>query len=446
MADVLLDPEPIADPDPEGIEAAGLPVSTVLDLEAPAADAEARPEVAPEGAPVPKETAASEETRPRRRRTRPVAVSEEGPEPDGAPEEDGAPDGAPEAEPRRLPRIRERYVDEVRRSGDEVRVRVGSRWLLVRPLGDEAPRFEQRNGMTFLIGRYQLRATRAPRVQVSLIEGEGDLPEEAAVRPAMFLRDARRRHRSFHVRPSGVEILDGEPVLVTWIGEYRGLIPRSLAVVTEGTRPEVRRRMENLIGYPVIVEVVEINNDDKLVVLSRKDARERQARNRVERGQRVRMAVRQVQQGKVIGDIGGRDVVVLAQDWDGLFHEDLRQLPELQVEDGQALVFDVEISRVVQSGDGEYCFGTRLPIVGNTWEDKIKKYRERCVYGGVTESRTANGESWFVRLEEGLQVVATSDWSIFRFVKPGAKVNVYVTSIRPDQQRVYGRISGIRQR
>lgn len=350
----------------------------------------------------------------------------------------------------RRPLVRERFVDEVRQDGDTIKVRVGERWLLVRPLGGDTPRFEQRAGSTFLIGRYQLRATRAPRqTTAEQIEGEGDLPEEAVVRPGTFLREARRRHRVFQCRPSGVEVIDGEPVWVTWIGDYRGLIPRQMADVggPEDTHYIVRRRMENMIGRPIVVEVNRIDAEGKVVVLSREAARQRLARNKVEQGQRVRMSVRQVQASKVIGDIGGRDVVVLAQHWDGLFHDDLRRLPELQSEDGRPLVFEVEIVRVVEAPDGEqYCFGTRLPIVGQTWEDKVKRYSVRGVYGGVTVSRTTSGEAWFVELEEGLQAVCQCRWDIWRMIngRSGVKVRVQITAINPEQNRVYGQILGLR--
>ena len=356
-------------------------------------------------------------------------------EPTPPPASDGR--GARKSPPQRKPV----QIDEVRRVGARIKVRRGEVWSNVVPLGD-GPRFEERGGLTFLLGQYRLVRTEAPRPQSSVIEGEGELPEEALRSPRAWLHQAKKRRRIFKVQPFGLESLrvgpgGAEPTLVCQIGIYRGLLPMRLA---DTGAPGPERASAILGGWltsalPLLVMVEQIDDDQQIVVLSRQAARALLARHRLQAGSRAQLVVRQVFPDRLVGDIGaGTDAWLYAREWDGLPHTDLRKLAEPG--DG----FEVE----VLLGSPDAYTVSRERIVGDQWVSRTEAYHKFGVYRGSVGARTASGERWHVALAEGVDVVCAAPLAMHGGLAAGKAVNIRVTERDAERKQLYGAILPVR--
>lgn len=321
--------------------------------------------------------------------------------------------------------------------GERTKVRRGEIWYNVVPQGDGL-RFEQRGELTFLLGQYRLVRTEAPRLRQSVIEGEGDLPEEALRSPRAWLREAKTRRLVIQVRPFGLEQLsleDGvapEPTLVFQIGDCRGLLPTRLADLPGGDAGKAGAIMGGWLasGLPLAVMVQHLDADTGTAVFSRRDAREYLARHAVERGSRARMVVREVFPDRLVGDIGvGRDVWLYAGEWDGLPHQDLRRLAA----PGDA--FDVEVTAT-----GEACVVSRARVVGDQWERRTASYHKYGVYRGRITGRTRSGDQWHVELGEGIDVVCSAPVWMSGSLEAGRHVNVRLVERRVEQRLMFGAI------
>lgn len=337
-------------------------------------------------------------------------------------------------------------VDEVRHVGSTIKVRRGTIWHNVVPMG-VGPRFEQRGEQAFLLGQYRLVRTSAPRTREGTIEGEGDLPPEAISHPGVFLRRARARHLVVKAAPFSVSTHrvsdDGpaEPSLVFSIGDYKGVLPLRYADITAPDTAKAARVLRDFIGHPVVFVVKHVDDNARIAVLSRAEARQQLARNPVEAGTRVRMIARSVFPERVIGDIGfGRDAHLMIQEWDGLWHEDMTKL----VQPGEA--FDVEVRSIYRTPYTETYIVSRAVVVGDQWTVRTEKYQPgpNNYYLGVVESFTRDGASFHVRLEEGVSAACSAPLHLYAQLTTGTKVLMRITQRSLEKKSLFGFITEVR--
>lgn len=232
------------------------------------------------------------------------------------------------------------------------------------------------------------------------------------------------------------------PCLRVQIGTIIGIVPidetgiknipsaEEYMLFSTTEKQAVIRRMERQIGLPVWVIITAVDRENEIFVASRKIALEHISEKtweKIQEGDIVLAAVREIFPANAIVDIGGVSVLLPAREIRHGWVDDLRdELKPGEIRQAKIIKIDRENRKV------EVSFKALLP---SPWPDCLKRYEKGGLYAGIVSGVREN--SVFVDLEPGL--TATAHHPKFS-VKKGDRVRAYVYKIDPDAERIYVRL------
>lgn len=231
-----------------------------------------------------------------------------------------------------------------------------------------------------------------------------------------------------------VEVVDvNRGGLLVQFGRLRGFVPQSLT--GSGGRTGANRPKRGLVGKPMQVKVIEVNQQRNRLVFSEKAARDEQRRSQIEN-----LKVGDTVSGRVVSlvdygafiDIGGVDglVHISKLDWQHVSHprEILSVGDEVEVQ-----IDDIDLER-------ERISLNRKVLLPSPWESVTQRYKQGNLMTGTVTNIVDFGV--FVELEPTVEgLVHVSEMSNFgtdprKLVRKGDQIPVKVISIDPTRQRI----------
>lgn len=208
-------------------------------------------------------------------------------------------------------------------------------------------------------------------------------------------------------------------------GDIKGLIPITESGI-DPTDPQAINKYRALAGSDIQFVIQRYDQEAEIFLASRKLAREQTAYitlSKIDVGYKIYCVVREVEQGHLIGDIGGIDVHIPAFELSYGWIEDVRDKfkkgDHFKV---QVTAIDVESKKVEVSAK---------PLLKNPFPDCLKRYVKGGEYIGTVSGVQPYGV--FVALEEGVDTLAPH--LKFQAVERGDKVLVRLAKVETKETK-----------
>lgn len=214
------------------------------------------------------------------------------------------------------------------------------------------------------------------------------------------------------------------------LGEIKGIVP----LFESGIDPEDKQAVNKfraLSGKEIAFKVLHYTKDENIFLASRKQAKEQMADitlRKIDVGYNIHCVVREVEQGHIIGDIGGIDVHIPVFELTYGWIDDLRDVyksgDHLRV---QVIEIDSNNKEVKVS---------KKPLLKNPFPDCATRYHKNGEYVGRVSGVQNYGV--FVNLEEGVDSLAPH--LKFQNVQKDDRVLVRVTNVDLGKKQIRTKI------
>lgn len=213
-------------------------------------------------------------------------------------------------------------------------------------------------------------------------------------------------------------------------GSIKGIIPLSESGIDIESATALNQ-FRALTGKKIAYKVLNYDKEAGIFVASRKKAKEHMAEitlRKIDIGYNIYCAIREVEPGHIIGDIGGIDVHIPVFDLTYGWVEDLRDRYEPgEVIEVQVMEIDREKLEVKVSAK---------PLLENPFPECLERYKKNGEYVGTVSGVAEYGI--FVNLEEGVDTLARH--LKFQNVQKGNQVLVRILGIDTEKERISSRI------
>ncbi|NRG44039.1 30S ribosomal protein S1 [Bacillus sp. CRN 9] len=217
---------------------------------------------------------------------------------------------------------------------------------------------------------------------------------------------------------------------VVRIGSIKGLIPLMESGIDNNDKQAINK-FRALSGKKIAFNVLQYSKDNNLFIASRKKARDQMMEvtlRKIDVGYNIYCVAREVEQGHIIGDIGGIDVHIPVFELTYGWVDDLRDFykagDHIKV---QVVNIDNENKEVKVSAK---------PLLQNPFPDCATRYIKNGEYVGTVSGVQNYGI--FVNLEEGVDSLAPH--LKFQNVQKGDKVLVRVIGVDIEKEQVRSKI------
>jgi ribosomal protein S1 len=234
-----------------------------------------------------------------------------------------------------------------------------------------------------------------------------------------------------HRTPEG----DTPCLIIRWDNGVKGIIPAQATGISGDTALIIKNKMRKLVGKNIVFRIIEVDRENGLCLLSRKDAIDQMTAKTwktIQEGDKKTVVVRETKPYGVKVNVGGIEATISASELSHGWINDVRDV--FKVGDR----FDV----VVKKADKEEkkLVLSLKALLEDPWERVGERYSVDGEYLGKITTIAEFGV--FINLETGIDMLVAMPQSETTrgLLEKGAEALARITSVDLNKRKIYGRL------